>query len=93
MFQPENPENPLDESFLDESSLPIEDLLAYSRFVAGYPNIPPNPPPRPQISVSGIGVEAVEEENKAVYRILPGIKKTEVPLNFPRKVLEEYMDR
>ena len=93
MFQPDEPT--LEESLLDDGSLPIEDLLAYSRLMAStYPSPPPHPPPRPQISVSGAAGEGEEEdEKKAVYRIIPFVKKTEVTLNFPRKVLEEYMDR
>ena len=89
MFQPE-------EAALDESLTGIEQLMAYSRLMAAtYPSPPPHLPPRPQISTSGMDGEGGEEdeEKKAVYRIIPFIKQTEVSLNFPRKSLEEYMDR
>ncbi len=80
---------------LEESLTGLEQLMAYSRLMAAaYPSPPPHPPPRPQISVSGMeGEGEEEEEKKAVYRIIPFLKFTEVSLNFPRKVLEEYMDR
>lgn len=91
MFQPE--EVAL-EATLDESLSGIEQLMAYSRLMAAtYPSPPPHPPPRPQISTGGAEGEGEEEEKKAMYRIIPFVKKTEVPLNFPRKALEEYMDR
>ncbi len=88
MFQPED--LTLEGSLLDDSSqLPIEDLLAYSRLMqANYPSLPPLPPPRPH---DGSGGE--EEEVKPTYRVIPFLKKSEITIKFPRKSLEEYMDR
>ena len=88
MFEP-------DDTAADESLLDDEDLLAYSRLMAiHYPsNLPPRPPPRPHSSDDSGGLRDEEEEQKPVYRIIPFLKKTEVSLNFPRKSLEEFMDR
>ena len=88
MFQSDEPT--LDESLLDESSLPIEDLLAYSRLMAHFPSSPPRPPPRPTNGSTG---EEGEEEQKPTYRVIPGVKKTDVTVTFARKALEEFMDR
>ena len=85
------------ESLLEDSSLPIEELLAYNQynmFVENFSSFPPRPPPRPRITsgdTEGEGEE--EEEQKPVYSIIPFVKKTEITLKFPRKLLEEYMDR
>lgn len=85
MFEPEEPDlSPL----IDEA-----DIMAY----LGFPNLPPRPPPRPHASIGssggGNGEGQEEEEQKPVYRIIPFWKKSEVTLNFPRKSLEEFMDR
>lgn len=93
MFQPE--ESNLEESLLDDASFPVEDLLAYTRLmVNNYSSMPPLPPPRPpNVSTSDDAHVEREEEKKPVYRVIPFIKKTDLTINFPRKVLEEYMDR
>ena len=90
------------EPFMDEDSIPVEELLAYNVFMdnihsalpALSAGLPPRPPPRlPNISASSNEKDAEEEEKKPVYQVIPFVKKTEITLNFPRRALEEYMDR
>ncbi len=87
---------PPQDSLLEDASLPIEDLLAYGAFMDDFqssmPPHPPHPPPRPPPTAVENGEEE-EQEKKPVYRVIPFLKATEVVLNFPRKSLEDYMDR
>ena len=85
MFQPEI-EDP-EEFQVNYSTSRILDMFmdsssAYNEYEP--PSVPPRvraPTPKPT------------EEPLPVYRIVPFVAKTEVPLNIPRKHLEDYMDR
>ncbi len=46
----------------------------------------PTPPPR-------VLEEPKDEEKNPTFRILPYVRRTTVELKFPRKTLEEFMDR
>ncbi len=64
-----------------------DELQRYLRFgldesLRRPPPIPPRVPEEPK-----------DEEKKPTYRILPYIRRTTVELKFPRKTLEEFMDR
>lgn len=78
----------------DERPASLEDLLAYQSLFLDYQSsVPPPVPPRSTIS-GGRGDQGREDrEAVPLFRIIPFVRKTEVPLNIQRKSLEDYMDR
>ncbi len=74
----------------EEDSVPSlhsedDELQRYLRYGLNNNSLQPPTPPLPQT--------ALEEETKPTYRILPYVKRSTVELKFPRKTLEEFMDR
>ena len=83
MFQPEEDDVLPDPRIIDDLTLRF--------FMDSYQSEAPPVPPR------SVGTQSAappaEEEPLPVYRVIPFVRKTEIPLNIQRKALEEYMDR
>jgi len=88
MFQPEEEQEDFQVSsytphrLMDDMRLFIDSSSPYNEYEP--PNVPPQGRPATPKQV---------EESLPVYRIIPFVAKTEVPVNIPRKHLEDYMDR
>ncbi len=67
-----------------------EDELRYNRYELNESTRRPTPHQPSKRSVVEV---ANEEEKNPTYCILPYVKQSTVELKFPRKTLEEFMDR
>ncbi len=81
MFQPDEDELP-DPRIMDDSTLRF---FMDASFQSETPPVIPRSPRSPPV--------VPEDELVPMYRVIPFVKKTEIPLNIQRKHLEDYMDR